>query len=197
VSRLIPIITSQDPFIRNQPLAAICDAADLTELLHEAGELDRFRRSSVNLYDRVRALFFLAAIFRYHLPSKLPADVTGRIPYEGRMHLLNRRFEEAISDFCQSLESDGPSEALTSALAEAYRNLGFQTLADQVRKSVRAIRGNQWMFRTGHVLDYPLTIRSELLELIDGRYPVLAESTPVRMDLSHSAWSDIFFLGMD
>ena len=28
-------------------------------------------------------------------------------------------------------------------------------------------------------------------------FPVLAEATPVRMDLSHSGWSDIFFLGMD
>jgi hypothetical protein len=28
-------------------------------------------------------------------------------------------------------------------------------------------------------------------------YPVLKESTPVRMDISHSGWSDIFFLGMD
>ena len=27
--------------------------------------------------------------------------------------------------------------------------------------------------------------------------PILRERTPVRMDLSHSAWSDIFFLGMD
>jgi hypothetical protein len=26
---------------------------------------------------------------------------------------------------------------------------------------------------------------------------VLREQTPVRMDLTHSAWSDIFFLGMD
>jgi len=31
----------------------------------------------------------------------------------------------------------------------------------------------------------------------DGAYPVLREQTPVRMDLSHSGWSDIFFLGMD
>jgi len=27
--------------------------------------------------------------------------------------------------------------------------------------------------------------------------PDLCEATPVRMDLSHSGWSDIFFLGMD
>ena len=30
-----------------------------------------------------------------------------------------------------------------------------------------------------------------------GLYPILQEKTPVRMDLSHSGWSDIFFLGMD
>jgi hypothetical protein len=30
-----------------------------------------------------------------------------------------------------------------------------------------------------------------------GMFPVLRELTPVRMDLSHSGWSDIFFLGMD
>ena len=30
-----------------------------------------------------------------------------------------------------------------------------------------------------------------------GVYPILHECTPVRMDLTHSAWSDIFFLGMD
>ena len=28
-------------------------------------------------------------------------------------------------------------------------------------------------------------------------FPILVERTPVRLDLSHSAWSDIFFLGMD
>ena len=37
-----------------------------------------------------------------------------------------------------------------------YRSLAFQTLADQVRRSVRSVRGNQWMFRVGHPADYPL-----------------------------------------
>ena len=32
---------------------------------------------------------------------------------------------------------------------------------------------------------------------ISGNQPVLKETTAVRMDVSHSAWSDIFFLGMD
>jgi hypothetical protein len=54
------------------------------------------------------------------------------------------------------------------------------------------------MFRVGHPMDQPLRVRPELLERsADGLFPILREATPVRMDLSHSAWSDIFFLGMD
>src|SRR5437660_1916670 len=55
------------------------------------------------------------------------------------------------------------------------------------------------MFRMGHPLDHPLRIRLELLRQspIDGTYPLLRERTPVRMDLTHCGWSDIFFLAMD
>ena len=63
---------------------------------------------------------------------------------------MQRRFEEAIKVFLAAQAHAGPSDALASALAEAYRRLGFQTLADQVRRSVRSVRGNQWLFRTGH-----------------------------------------------
>jgi hypothetical protein len=74
----------------------------------------------------------------------------------------------------------------------------FQTLADQVRRSVRSVRGNQWMFRMGHPADHPLRLRPDLLRRgEDGTYPILCERTPVRMDLTHCGWSDIFFLGMD
>jgi hypothetical protein len=69
-------------------------------------------------------------------------------------------------------------------------------LADQVRRTVRSTQGNAWMFRLGHPLDQPLRVRRELLAS-DGRHPLLRESTPVRMDLTHCGWSDIFFLGMD
>jgi hypothetical protein len=50
----------------------------------------------------------------------------------------------------------------------------------------------------GHPKDQPLRWRRELLtrDPADGSYPILRERTPVRMDLTHSAWSDIF-LGMD
>ena len=55
------------------------------------------------------------------------------------------------------------------------------------------------MFRTGHPEDHPLRIRSELTQTIGDSpvRPLLQETTAVRMDFSHSGWSDIFFLGMD
>jgi hypothetical protein len=53
------------------------------------------------------------------------------------------------------------------------------------------------MFRAGHPSDHPLRILPGLLHKTKGLFPILHEQTPVRMDLSHSGWSDIFFLGMD
>jgi hypothetical protein len=198
-ARLVEIITSPDPAVRDLSVDAFARESGCDALLQECAALDAFRRSSQNLYERVRALFFLYDIHRFHIPQQAGAARQGFIPFEGYHYLLNRRFEEAIDVFLRAQETSGPSEALSSALAEAYHRLGFQTLADQVRRSVRSVRGNQWMFRTGHPDDYPLRVRPDLLARPsdDAPYPILRETTPVRMDLSHSAWSDIFFLGMD
>jgi hypothetical protein len=195
---LISIITATDPQVRNRSLEEACQAASTAELLEQCQELDAFRRRSDNLYERVRALFFLYALHRFHLPSRPGLRMRGLVPFEGFQQLLQRRFEEAIDQFLAVQQAEGPSDAMCSALAAAYQRLGFQTLADQVRRSVRSVRGNQWMFRMGHPADHPLRLRPELLQRsADGTYPVLREITPVRMDLSHSGWSDIFFLGMD
>jgi len=196
---LVEIITSSDPQTRNRSLDGFCGRADAAALLAECAELDRFRRLSDNLYERVRALFFLSAIYRYELPEKLPPESWSPIPYEGYRYLLNRRFDEAIDELLGVQKRTGASDTVASALASAYHQLGFQTLADQVRHSVRSVRGNQWMFRTGHPSDHPLRIRRALLKRSGpgAPFPILCERTPVRMDLSHSGWSDIFFLGMD
>ncbi len=198
-STLVGIITSADPEIRDRSLEGYCAAASLSELLAECQALDRFRRVSDNLYERVRAALFLYAIHRFHIPRKQGLSQTGHIPYAGYAYLLERRFEEAIDLFLAQMRREGPSDGLSSALAAAYHRLGFQILADQVRLSVRAVRGNQWMFRMGHPADHPLRVRPELRrpDTQTGLYPILRERTPVRMDLSHSGWSDIFFLGMD
>lgn len=194
---LVSLITAETADLRDRSLAEACESLDAEALLAECGELDTFRRSSDNLYHRVRALFFLQAIYRYHLPAKLPAQAPGAIPFDGYEDLLGRHFEEAIEVFLSVQKKEGASDAISSALAAAYHQLAFQTLANQVRRSVRTVRGNQWMFRMGHPSDHPLRIRPELLETTTDLPPVLCERTPVRMDLTHSAWSDIFFLGMD
>lgn len=199
MSELWSIVTATDPEIRNRSLDSYCRHATARDLQAEAAELERLRHSSVNLYDRVRALFFLYAMYRFYFPQT--QEVQGSktlIPFHGYEKLLERRYEEAISLFLAERNSHGLSDGLSSALAAAYRGLGFQTLADQVRRSVRSVHGNQWMFRTGHSADYALRIRPELLKVAAGDpFPILRETTPVRMDLSHSGWSDIFFLGMD
>jgi hypothetical protein len=200
MSELIRVITSADPAVRNRSLDAFCREASISGLTAECAALERFRRSSDNLYERVRALFFLYAIHRFHLAFRSDVPAQAPIPFAGFQHLLGRRFEEALAVFHAAQAGRGPTAAISSALAVTYRGLAFQTLADQVRRSVRSVRGNQWMFRTGHIDDYPLRLRPELLRPSAesrGLFPILHEATPVRMDLTHSGWSDIFFLGMD
>ncbi len=197
---LLLLITSPDDTVRNQSLDAACEKLTLAELLAEADTLDAFRRTSENLYHRVRALLFLYSIHRFHLPSRLAgSEKPGTIPFKGYENLLERRFEEAIDVFLNLQLTSGPNDAISSALASVYQRLAFQTLADQVRRSVRSVSGNQWMFRMGHPSDQPLRIRPEIAsrDPLTGTYPILRERTPVRMDLTHCGWSDIFFLGMD
>lgn len=196
--RLVDIIQSASAEVRDQALDAWCRGRTSEELLAACEQLDQFRRDCENLYQRVRALFFLYSIHRFHLPPQLKGREVGTIPFAGFENLLQRRFHEAIDDFLAEQAAQGASVTLSSALASAYHRLAFQTLADQVRRSVRTVRGNQWMFRTGHPTDLPLRIRDELRTLRpNGTLPVLLERTSVRMDFSHSGWSDIFFLGMD
>lgn len=197
-SKFVDVIVSDDTELRDISLESLCEGLAADELLERCEELDAFRRESDNLYHRVRALFFLYAIHRFHLPPMLAGSPAGSIPFAGYEHLLQRRFEEAIDEFLGAQANEGAGDALSSALSSAYHSLAFQTLADQVRSSVRTVDGNRWMFRMGHPSDHPLRIRKELLDTSEnGTFPILRETTPVRMDLTHSAWSDIFFLGMD
>lgn len=198
MAHLLEIIQSSNPELKNRSIDIFCSKASVSELLAEAAELDAFRRTSSNLYLRVRSLFFLFAIHRFYIPVRDGVSSEGLIPYEAYEHLLNRRFEEAIDLFLEVQAKYGANEGISSGLADAYHQLAFQTLADQVRLSVKSTPGNQWMFRTGHPDDHPLSICKELLRKDkNGLYPLLHESTPVRMDITHCGWSDIFFLGMD
>src|SRR5450432_177831 len=98
---LVGIITAAEPDLRNSSVDAWCRTASPAALLAESAELEAFRRRSPNLYEQVRALFFLYAIHRFHLPARLAAPTAGKglIPFTGYVHLLQRRFEEAIRVF--------------------------------------------------------------------------------------------------
>ena len=196
---LVNIILSQDDETRNQSLRTICEGCSHEQLKTHVAALDAFWRQTENLYQRVRALFFLSAIHRYHLPNFFTSADKGLVPFVPYQHLLERRFIESINGFLAAEQEHGSSDALSSALSKGYHELAFQTLADQVRRSVRTVKGNQWMFRTGHPADHPLRFRQPLLKRMGDSpmYPLLKETTAVRMDFTHSAWSDIFFLGMD
>ncbi len=180
-------------------LERFTERASYEELCAAARELHEFASDAGrNVYQRVRAVFQVQAIYRYVLPERPELRRTGHIPQHARALLLARHYGAAIDALLESADAEGISDPLASALASAYHGLGFALLAEQVQRSVRLLRGNRWMFRTGHALDHPLRVREELRERDpSGFFPVLVERTPVRMDLSHSGWSDIFFLGMD
>jgi hypothetical protein len=195
----IETVLSSEVAQRNRTLESLAAGLDLQGLVDAARELDRFRRQSDNLYHRVRAQMLLASIYRFLLPRTFPESSAGLLPYEAYRNILERRFSEAIDTLLDHQHREGPSLAVSSALARAYHQLGIQTLADQVRRSVRTVRGNQWMFRIAHPDDHPLRLQPILpkTDPATGDYPILFERTSVRMDFSHSGWSDIFFLGMD
>jgi hypothetical protein len=191
--RLLATIQADDSPQRDLPLEDLLEESGASELQDAVCELDQHRRQETNLYQRVRTLYFLGAICRYHLPPLLAGETNGPIPASVQNHLLDRRFPEAIDQLLLEVREHGWRDGLVSALGQAFFQLGLQNLADQVRRSVRQVRGNQWMFRCGHVDSYPLRLHPELLRRPEhAPFPVLRESTAVRMDLSHSAWSDFF-----
>ena len=199
VSPLIEAITAADPARRDRSVRDLIAGASTAEVLRACEELEAFRKAADNLYERVRASMFLHAIYRYSLQDAPDLPATGLIPFVGFEDLSGRRFEQAIAAFLAKQRRNGPDRALSSALARAYEQVAYQTLADQVRRSVRNCRGNRWMFRVGTADEHPIRLVPRLLERAnaDALFPILIERTPVRLDLSHSAWSDIFFLGMD
>ena len=175
-------------------------ALRLAELLAECAALDAFRRASDNLYERVRALFFLYAIHRFHLPAQ--PGVPGApalIPFDGYDHLLQRRFEEAIDVFLRgAARRRARATALSSALAAAYQRLGFQTLADQVAAACARCAATSgcsaWATRPTSRCASAASCCGAIRPTAP--FPILREThARCAWTSSHSGWSDIFFLG--
>jgi hypothetical protein len=195
---LIQLITASEESERDRSLFDACSELSDQALLGECEALDSFWRQSENLYERVRALMLLYALHRFILPERGLCPDYDPVPEKPVAQLFARRFAHAIRELLDKGDQARRSDTYVSGLAEAYHGLALQNLADQVRHCVRSVPGNRWMFRTGHPSEIPLQIRSELVHAdAHGQRPCLVERTAVRMDLSHSCWSDIFFLAMD
>ncbi len=140
-----------------------------------------------------------------HLPLSPAAEAAGasaraRIPFEGYVRLLDRRFEEAVDEFLAVQAPARPQRRRSPAPwpppTMPWASRPWPTRCGGASARSAATSGcSAWgirpIIRCG-------SARSCCERAGAGEpFPILAERTPVRMDLSHSGWSDIFFLGMD
>ncbi len=198
LNQFIETINSSDPEKQDRSFHSLCKNVSSEKLLLQFDELDIFRQTTSNLYERVRAAIFLYSGYRFFLQESDEFNKTGAIDPLAYENILFRNYEKAIELIKNEGKKTGYNSVIFSSLAECYHKLTFKILADQVRKSVRLNRGNKWMFRVGHPDQHPLKIHPSLIEQDENYlFPILQETTSVRMDLTHSCWSDIFFLGMD
>ncbi len=178
------------PFARPTPSA---------QLLAEAAALERFRRESDNLYERVRAQFFLYAIHRFHLPYKTGVPAGKPAPPEALTQtLMQRRFHEAIDMLLRASRPQAPAPPYRAPWPRPIAGSAFRRWRPRFAAACAPCAAtNGW----------PASDIRPIIRCPSGRscsragglalFPILREATPVRMDLSHSGWSDIFFLGMD
>jgi galactokinase/mevalonate kinase-like predicted kinase len=198
-NELIETIVSEDKSLRNRSINYLLQNKNKDELLKFAEELEALRISSSNLYHKVRASLFLYAIYRFYLQEDIEIKSCGRIPLEGVKAARHKNFEESIAIHLKEIENGNLNGAVCSAIAHSYYQLAFKYLFDQVKLSISQCKENSSLFDAQNLDDYPYRVPEELTipDPETGLYPVGVDTTPVRIDPSHSEWSDIFFLGMD
>ena len=103
---LIETIQSPDAAARDRSLRGLIAGASTDEILQAADDLERFRQSAENLYERVRASMFLHAIYRYAVQDSPEIRDSGLIPFEGFVDLMERRFEQAIASLRTAMNRD-------------------------------------------------------------------------------------------
>jgi galactokinase/mevalonate kinase-like predicted kinase len=197
---LIETIISQDDSVRNRSIYNLLKGMGRDDLMQSAYELEDFRRSSDNLYHKVRASLFLFVIYRFHLGMTSEIPQQGEIPFDGVKAAFDRDFESSISIYLSEIRDNGKHDSsIYSAIADSYYKISFKYLLDQVMLSISQCAENHHLYNIKSLDDYPFRAPSELTapDNESGLYPVGVDASPVRLDPSHSGWSDIFFLGMD
>ncbi|MBI4844548.1 MAG: UTP--glucose-1-phosphate uridylyltransferase [Nitrospirae bacterium] len=196
---LVNTILSDSHSERNRSIESLLEGCGNRELLDIALELEAFRKSSANLYHKVRASLFLFFIYRFRLLNDGSMPSRGDTPIEGIMAAYDRDFEKAIDIYSGLIKKKQTHLNLLSAAADAYHKSAFKYLFDQVKLSISQCRENFLLFDIRELNDYPHSVPEALTtkDTATGLYPVGIDVSPVRLDPSHSGWSDIFFLGMD
>ncbi|MCK5511498.1 MAG: UTP--glucose-1-phosphate uridylyltransferase, partial [Thermodesulfovibrionia bacterium] len=196
---LIETILSEDESIRNRSINSLLQGKNKDDLLKIADDTEEFRRNSNNLYHKVRASLYLFVIYRFFLMPHEKIKQHGTIPFAGVRASLERDFAKSIAIFLKEIKKNKLNSALFSAIAESYHKISFQYLLQQVKRSISQCNENFHLFNIKGLADYPYSVPSELsvADPKTGLYPILLDVSPVRLDPSHSGWSDIFFLGMD
>jgi hypothetical protein len=199
MNQLVETIISSDDNVRNRSISVLLDGKGVDGLFNDAFELDGFRRSSDNLYHKVRASLFLYVLYRFYLQENVEIPQFGTIPFKGVLCLCERDFEGALALFLPDVKREGKRNgAVVSAIAATYHKLSFQYLLHQVKRSISECRENHHLYHISGLSDYPYSVPLEYTTVDSrGGYPVGVDRSPVRLDPSHSGWSDIFFLGMD
>ncbi len=96
------------------------------------------------------------------------------------------------------INRENHNSAIFSAIADSYHKIAFKYLLDQVKTSISHCKENFNLYNVKGLSDYPYSTPAEYTTPdSSGNYPVGLDTAPVRLDPSHSGWSDIFFLGMD
>ena len=158
-----------------------------TCLKKDLKELIKYRTDNTNSYtSRIKATLLISKL------AGLCSSRSDTKPTSEVISLLRKnRITEALQLSCKG------KELPLLAIQESTYRLTYEMLEDEVTKAVRENVGNQWIFRVADVDETSLNIVSYLKKKKNGRYPCLIENTPVRLDFTHSAWSDIFFVATD
>lgn len=200
VNDLLQTITSEEGAVRNRSISHLLQGKSREELIHMANSLESFRKTSENLYHRVRASLFLSVLYRFYLAEADNVRRSGTIPFAGIQAAYERDFERAIGIFLREIHGrNGGNSTVYSAIADSYYHLSFNYLLDQVKLSISGRSENYHLYHVHDIEDYPFRVPEELItpDPDTGRYPIGMDASPIRIDPSHSGWSDIFFLGMD
>ena len=147
-------------------------------------------------------LAFLHAIYRYEIQEDPSIKAAGMIPFDGFMDMMGRRYEQAITAFRRALTDSGPNGGdLHAAPRRLTIRLPSRRLPTRSGGRPCNCQGTRWHVPGWRHRRTSPADHSRLLEdasRTHGLYPILDRGRmPGRLDLSHIAWSDIFFLGMD